>query len=106
MGPCFRLRSMAAGLMVALAASAASANLTLPDDREDEKSDDKKGGNAIDKATPTPNSAGRPGDRPGQPARPTTTKTWPISRGHFMKSGHLALASIYVGQRGPRTGRG
>ena len=60
MGPCFRLRSMAAGLMVALAASAASANLTLPDDREDEKSDEKKGGNAIDKATPTPNSAGRP----------------------------------------------
>ena len=60
MGPCFRLRSMTAALMVALAASAASANLTLPDDKEDEKSDEKKGGNAIDKNTAQPAAPERP----------------------------------------------
>ena len=50
---------IAATLMVALTASVASANLALPDDKEDEKSDEKKGGNAIDNAT-APSTTAKP----------------------------------------------
>lgn len=62
----FRLRSMAAALMVALAASPASANLTLPGDEQDEKSDEKTGGNAIDNAAAKPAASKPPsGNRSG-----------------------------------------
>ena len=58
--------SIAATLMVALTASVASANLALPDDKEDEKSDEKEGGNAIDKNTEPSTTAKTPSSlRPG-----------------------------------------
>ena len=60
------LLATTSALMIALAASVASANLTFPDDKEDEKSDDKKGGNAIDKATAPSATAKTPSSlRPG-----------------------------------------